>query len=234
MSLPTSIWIRYRVRWDFMTKLCASVPADPAMREAWLKARQPSVRPPMSRSLTEINEEVVATLAEPSEEEQGGLLVFQRVAGACVMRAATIKAHLKDCARFLSSNYVGKIEGEKSFAVRFLNGVYPDPAQYWIPILSQATGHPMLDATGQYDKAVHVMTRMGQRSAIKTIEYLTDARLEFTLLVMHDKKGKPVVSAEDVGIMMQYGGVHGYAGERGDGEGRYQFTIEPLDGKESA
>ncbi len=223
-----SLWTPYRVRWDFLTKLCASVPADPAMREAWLKARQPSVRPPSSRSLTEINEEVVATLAEPLEEELGGLLVFQKVDGTCRMRAATIKAHLKDCARFLSSNYVGKIEGEKSFAVRFLNGVYPDPKTYWVPILSQVTGKPIDEATGRYDKAVHVQTRMGPRSAIKNIEYITDARLEFTLLVMHDKKGKPVVSTEDLGIMLMYGGVHGYAGERGDGEGRYTYTIEEV------
>ena len=230
MSLPT-IWTSHRVRWNFLGKLCASVPADPLMREAWIKARQPAVRPPHSRSLTEINEEVVATLAEP-DEEVGGLLVFQRVDGVCCMRAATIKAHLKDCARFLSSNYVGRIEGEKSFAVRVLNGVYPDPKNYWVPIRSQATGSPCQEATSRYDKAVHVQTRLGPRSAIKTIEYLGEARIEFTLLVMHDKKGKDVVSMDDLGTMMQYGGVHGYAGERGDGEGRYTFTIEPLDGKD--
>lgn len=234
MSLPT-IWTPFKVRWDFLTKLCASVPADPAMREAWLKARQPAVRPPNSRSLTEINEEVIATLAEPEEEEMGGLLVFQRLAsGVCAMRAATIKAHLKDCARFLSSNYVGKIEGEKSFAVRFLNGVYPDPKTYWIPVLSQIDGKPTMEPTGQFDKAVHVQTRMGPRSAIKTIQFIDEARIEFHLLVMHDKKGKLVVSEEDLSTMMQYGGVHGYAGERGDGEGRYTFTIEPIEEKEAA
>lgn len=224
-----SIWSQYRVRWDFVTKLCGSVPADPEMRESWLKARMPSVRPPSSRSLAEINEEVVATLAEPIEEELGGLLVFQRVNGACCMRAGTIKAHLKDCARFLSSNYVGKIEGEKSFAVRFLNGVYPDPRTYWVPIQSQITGAPVSERSGVYDKAVHVMTRMGPRNSIKTIQYIDEARLEFVLLVMHDKKGKDVVSVEDLTTMMQYGGVHGYAGERGDGEGRYLFTIEPIE-----
>lgn len=227
----SSVWTRVKVRWDFLTKLCGSVPADPAMREAWLANRTPSVRPPNSRSLAEINEEVVATLVEPAQEELGGLLTFQRQAGACVVRAATIKAHLKDCARFLSSNYVGKIEGEKSFAVRFLNGVYPDPQTYWIPILSQA-GTVVKEPSGRYDKAVHVMTRMGQRSALKTIEFIEEARLEFYLLVMHDKKGKLVVSEEDLSTMMQYGGVHGYAGERGDGEGRYIFTIESLDGKD--
>ena len=27
---------------------------------------------------------------------------------------------------------------------------------------------------------------------------------------------------------MSYGGVHGYAGERGDGEGKYTFNLEEL------
>lgn len=228
---PTSIWSRFRVRWDFLTKLCGSVPADPAMREAWLANRAPAVRPPNSRSLLEINEEVVATLAEPIEDEAGGLLTFQREAGQCVMRAATIKAHFKDCARFISSNYVGKIQGEKSFAQRVLNGVYLDPACYWIPVLDPR-GAIVMQPQGRYDKAVHVMTRLGQRSAIKTIEFILDARMEFSLLVMHDKSGKLVVSTADLGTMMEYGGVHGYGGERGDGEGRYTFTIECLDGKE--
>lgn len=230
MSL-SSLWKRYTVRWDFITKLCASVPADPEMRQAWLEARQPSVRPPSSRSLAEINEEVVATMAEPTQEEVGGLLVFQRVNGVLCMRAATVKAHLKDCARFISSQYVGKIKGERSFAVRVLNAVYPDPLTYWIPILSQESdGKPVREATGRFDKAVHVATMQGPRSAIKTIEYVEDARLEWTMLVMcaksqGEKAPKPVVSEEDLSILMQYGGVHGYAGERGDGEGRYTFTI---------
>lgn len=234
MSQPITIWHTVKVRWDFLTKLCSSVPADPAMRAAWLEARQPSVRPPSSRSISEINEEVVSTIAEEAEEgeELGGLLVFQRVNGACVMRAATIKAHLKDCARVLSNQYIGKIKGERSFATRILNGVYPDPATYWIPVLRQ-DGLLVREPDGRFDKAVHVKTMQGSRSAIKTMEYIEQGRMEFSLKILLASGNKPSVSVEDLTMLLTYGGVHGYAGERGDGEGRYTFTIESVDGKET-
>lgn len=229
MSQPT-IWTKVRVRWDFVTKLCGSVPADPDLMDLWVKSRAPKVKPPNARSLSEINEEVLTTLAEPTEEELGGLLVFQRVNGVCVMRAATIKAHIKDCARVLSNQYVGRITGERAFSTRVINGVYVDPVTYWIPILHQADGTPASGPDGEFDKAVHVRTPQGNRSAIKTIHFVNDARLEFTLCILTSKGNKPSVSHEDLEVLFQYGGVHGYAGERGDGEGRYLYTLESFEG----
>jgi hypothetical protein len=39
---------------------------------------------------------------------------------------------------------------------------------------------------------------------------------------------KPTVTRHDLERVMSYGGVHGYAGERGDGEGKYTFNLEEL------
>ena len=49
--------------------------------------------------------------------------------------------------------------------------------------------------------------------------------MDFTLLVLTAKGNKPSVAEEDLHTLMEYGGVHGYAGERSDGEGRYRFTL---------
>ena len=94
------MWTEYEVEWTFVTKLCASVPANKNMIEAWLKARQPRVKPPGSKTIDEINEEVVESLREPEQDEQNSLLVFQREGGKCVVRADTVRAHLKDCPNF--------------------------------------------------------------------------------------------------------------------------------------
>ena len=48
--------------------------------------------------------------------------------------------------------------------------------------------------------------------------------MTFTLKVL----GRSV-SETDLHHLFEYGGVHGYAGERGDGEGRYNYTIERVD-----
>ena len=57
-----SLWTIYSVTFNFLNKLCASVPANPDLTKVWLESRQPRVKPPGGRSITEINEEVVSTL----------------------------------------------------------------------------------------------------------------------------------------------------------------------------
>src|SRR5207245_1079807 len=128
---------------------------------------------------------------------------------------------------------------------KIINGVYPDEIQYWIPILHQADGSPFVEPSGLRDKSVHVKSGpKGPVNALKGFEYCVDARMEFKLKVLtpfpartktkRDKEGneveiksvhKPSVTREDLIHLFEYGGVHGYAGERGDGEGKYTFTI---------
>ena len=66
---------------------------------------------------------------EGEADQSFSMLVFQRHAGGLVERYSTVKAHAKDCGRILSSQYIGKIDGEKAFSSRILNGLYLDPAQ---------------------------------------------------------------------------------------------------------
>jgi hypothetical protein len=211
------------VQWTFLTKLCGSVPGSPDLVQKWLESRQPAVRPPGSKSIDEIQEEVFATLAEPVIEAPPSLLVFQRVNGGVAMRAATVKAHAKDCARVLSAQFIGKIKGERSFATRVTNGLYHDERQYWIPIL-RPDGTPVADADDRKDKPIHARGPRGEPiNALKTYEYVEPARMDFTLKVL----GKSV-GPEDLEKLFEYGGTHGYGGERSDGEGRYVAEFAEL------
>jgi hypothetical protein len=231
------LWTRYRVRWDFVTSLCGSVPADPEVVRAWLDSRKPTVQPPGSRSIDEINEEVLGTIVrgEELEEKECNILTFQRHHGVCCMRASTIRAHLKECARKIGAYHVGKIDKERAFATTFVDCVYPDPAVYWVPIL-RPDGTPVTKHDGERDKAIHIWTPQGPRNALKRFEWIEPARMDFTLLVMNaagtrpGKKGEdpvplPSVSEKDLATVMSLGQIKGYAGERSDGEGKYTFTI---------
>lgn len=224
---PKSIWTTYRVRWDFLTKLCGSVPADPEIIEAWVKARAPKVRPAGAKSIDEIQEEVFATIAagEAEDKPEYSVLTFQRnTDGVLCMRSATIRAHLKDCARVVSAQYMPKVKNERAFSTRVINGVYPDESLYWVPIL-RPDGSPIVKPDGEADKAIHVRGPRGEtQNAIKRYEWVEPARLDFRLKVLGDS-----VRREDLEKLMQYGGVHGYAGERGDGEGKYIHTLTEED-----
>jgi len=223
------MWTRYEVEWRFITRLCGSLPADPDLQRKWLESRRPTVRPPDSKSIDEIAAEVQESTEEVVSEEKG-LYVFQRQEGGLVLRMATVRAHIKDCARVLSALYVGKIEREKSFAVKVLNSVYYPPEVYWVAVLGEG-GEQVKGPTATYDKAIHVRTMQGERSALKTMEYVTGAVMRFPLLVLTQPSGKGVISEDDLATVMEYGGTHGYGGERSDGEGRYEFTLTKADEK---
>ena len=218
------MWTKYEVEWRFVTKLCGSLPADPELQKKWAESRKPRVRPPDSKSIEEIVQEVAESTEEVQSEEKG-LYVFQRQEGGLVMRMATVRAHIKDCARVLSSLYIGRIEKEKSFAVKVINSVYYPKEVYWIPIFSAVTKEQVSAPSGQYDKPIHVKTMQGERSALKTFEFVEGAVMRFPLLVLTQPSGRGVISQDDLATVMDYGGTHGYGGERSDGEGRYEFTI---------
>lgn len=216
--MAKSLWTNYHIRWKFITKLCGSTPSDPEIVKKWLEVRQPDVKPPSGKSIDEIQSEVLESLAD--EFVPPSQLVFQRNQGNLVLRAATIRAHMKDCARIISSLYVGKIKGERSFATKVVNGVYHDETQYWIPILNH-DGLPYQQACGTYDKPVHARGPRGEPlNSIKQFEWVQPAMIEFRIKILGDCIRKP-----DLETLFTYGGTHGYGGERSDGEGRYTFEI---------
>src|SRR4029450_833571 len=183
-TLPP-LWTLYRVRWTFLTRLCGQVPGDPELVRKWLESREPRVKPAGALSIEEINEEVVASIerGEGEADQEYAVLVFQRFNGALVMAARTVRAHLKDCARVLSAQYIGRIENERAFSTRVINGVYVEERQYWIPI-RRADGRSLADPDGAFDKPVHVKTPHGPMSALKRISYVEPpSTMEFTLKV---------------------------------------------------
>jgi len=218
-----ALWTRLQVTWEFPGRLCGSVPKDKELIKNWLEARKPDAVPPNARTIEEVQAEVAGTLAnEESDEsiEQRTWLTFQRVDDALVMRGATIRSHFKDCARIVGRMFVGKVQGESGLGWKITNGLYCE--EYWVPIL-RPDGQPALQIDGSMDKTVHAQTRQGPISALKRIDFLTNVRMVFTLKLLCGLK------VSDVETIMAYGSVHGYAGERSDGEGRYTYSIEKLD-----
>jgi len=216
-AVNMQLWTKYPVRLHFTTRLCGSVPGDPELVAAWQAARAPKVKPAGGKSIEEIQQEVIETLAEPTEAEQLSMLVFQRVNDHCVLRASTFRSHIKDCARILSAQFIGKIQGERSFSTRVINGVYLAPDPYWIEIQREGDWSPIGKHDGETDKPIHVRGPRGEPlNALKRYQWIMGATVAFTLLVL----GKSVTKG-DLEHIFAYGGVHGYGGERGDGEGKY-------------
>ena len=209
----------YAVTWTFVNPLCGSVPQDPEIVTKWLESRMPTSKPAEGRDLSEIQEEVLASLSEPDDAREVALLGFQVQGPGLAVRGATIRAHLKDCARQLSRYVVGKVKGESSFAVRVVNTVYVQDE--WVPIM-RPDGQQVAAPDGHIEKPFSAMTPRGPISAFKRFAYVEPTALRFSLRVLGG-----AVTKDDLERIMQYGGLHGYAGERGMGYGRY--VIERLE-----
>lgn len=217
--MDKQLWTAHRVQWSFDGKLCGQTPKNVEMVNSWLMARRPEATPPQARSIPEIQAEVAASMANEEtveEVEQRSWLGFQAQNGQLVMRGATVRAHLKDCARIISKMYVGKVKGESTLGWKIVNGLYVK--EYWVPILRD--GIPVTVPDGYMDKAVHVQTRQGPMNALKRIDFLQGVTMTFTLQLLCGLKHS------DIETIMQYGAIHGYAGERSEAEGRYVYEFE--------
>lgn len=207
----------YRIVWNFEGKIVGSVPLDPSLAHSALEARglQPSKPQPIP-----VDPEPGA--APPSGGNNAPELLrivtgFQVWNGKLVLRAGTIKAHLKDCARQLQ--VAGQVPS-RGFWMLVGNMVNVIP--YWIPLRKGSSF--VTEADGWNEQFTHVLTPAGFRYAYKLSQFVVGASVEFGLLVLRNSR----LGAEDLDRLFIYGGIHGYGGERSLGEGRYTHELEFL------
>jgi len=206
------MWKLANVKMCFAGKLCGSVPLKKEIVSSWLEARMPKEKPEDGKSIEEIKQEVLESIEDIQEKVTLG---FQNNPKGLVVRSGTIKAHLKDCSNQIKDSIKPQI---KAFRSKVANKLYVK--EYWIHL--NRDGNAINEADGEFDQPVHVMTAQGPRNALKTIRYVEQATLEFTLMLLEDKE----ITEEVIEKVFEYGSVHGYGGERGMGEGRYSYEIE--------
>ena len=208
------MWNKYKVTMRFINRVCGSVPQSKELVPIWLKSRMPKKEPDNSRSMDEIEKEVLDSIEESEEKTT---LSFQQNGNGMYVRGGTIKAHLKDCANQIKDAIKPKI---KAFRSKVANKVYID--EYVVHLLKD--GKPVKESDGAFEQPVHVMTMQGPRNALKVINFIENVEMTFTLGILHDKE----ITIDRIREVFEYGSIHGYGGERGMGEGRYGFTIEDM------
>ncbi|MBA7671239.1 hypothetical protein ES703_79393 [subsurface metagenome] len=74
---------------------------------------------------------------------------------------------------------------------------------------------------GSENRVVHAMTRKGPRSSLKTIDFVENAKLNFTLKVLEDG----IIDRDILKAIFEYGGTHGIGQERSQGWGQYTYNL---------
>lgn len=249
-------WSRYKITWIFQTTLFGSLPASEEVLIKWVQQqiKRGRLRPAEGESIEERRDRAVREVAEllPTEEEllEERTLAFKRApwmeilggtspwrwggqngdARVISLWGGNIRSHLKECARTLSSLIMPRATGVKSLAVRFLNGVYV--AENWVPVMRDGEFFSIGDTAEEF--SVHAIDpRTGARlNSLKSVEgILSPSQVVYTLRIMNKlgEKVQPLVTEEELGLVMEYGGTHGYGQERGRGYGRYTFEFEKIE-----
>lgn len=251
-----SLWSKYKIVWTFHTPIFGSMPAKEDVLINWIQQqiKRGRLRSVEGESLEELRDRAAREAAEllPTEKEllEERTLVFERPLWEEVLRGPTpwswasqngdarviaffggnIRAHLKECARTLSSLVMAKAEGTKSLSVRFLNGTYV--AEDWVPVMRDGQFFTKGDLVEQF--SVHAIDpRTGVRlNSLKQCEGISPpSQVTYTLRIINKigKEVRPLVTEEELGLVMEYGGIHGYGQERGRGYGRYTFEFEKIE-----
>jgi len=192
------MWKNIEVKMVFLEKLCGSVPQNKEIVKRWLSVRK----------APEGAEEEVLETVEDSQEKV--TLSFQKDEKGIFLRGGTVKAHLKDC-----SNQIKDVLGVKNLRSKIANKVFVQESRIY---LKRNDSEYIFEVDGEFDQPIHVITGLGPRSALKTIRFLTKPNIEFTLKILEDKE----VDIKIIEKIFEYGSIHGFGGERGMGEGRYE------------
>jgi hypothetical protein len=193
------------VQLQFTTPFASSTPKNPKDIEAMLEARMPSKPPESAMPVPELAEQIAGEV-EATEEVERGYATFKRDDNGLYYEARCIRAHIKDCA-----NQLQGILGIKALKAKVANKVYVEPAKIYLG---------KSEPDGSEVRIIHAMTMKGPRSSLKTIDYVMDAKLNFTLRVLEDG----VIDRDILEAIFEYGGTHGIGQERSQDWGKYELV----------
>jgi len=220
----------FEVTMNFTGRLCGSVPQNPEIVRDWITARAPKTTPEnpvatIDEIVDEVNKSLEVQQEGMSEDEiqkmiEKTTLGFQADGdGNLVVRMGTIKAHLKD-----SANQVKEALGIPAFKSRVANNLYL--LDYFNPIMKN--GDNVTESDDSYEQPVHAFVRskgvVEKINALKVIHYLVKPTITYRFSLQRNG----LVPIGSLVKILEYGGQHGYGGERSLGEGRYTASIKKI------
>jgi len=167
---------KYSIRIEFTKPVVGAIPKHPDIIEAWVKSRheKKGADPKYLRELIEkIKREVQA-----EEEVEKCWTTFKRDEEGIYIEDRNIKAMLREAANVLES-FKGK--GSTARKQTFQHGLFVKPPR----IHFYRDGEIIREPEDTQERAIHVMTAMGPRSALKREDVvLPGAQLQFEIWVV--------------------------------------------------
>ncbi len=237
------MWNEYTLTMDFTARLCGGSPRDAKLLERHVERRTATDpqfqklkeeaaandRPP-PRSVAEVVDERAATI-DPvpdgtTEEMEQRWVGFSKDEQGLFVPGGNVRAHLKDCAGVLTKamklGHVDGLAAMANFHHHLKNAVYIREDRVHI---RDKEGAIVTEASGYRDMTLSPMTAQGPRTCLKRVDYVEDARITCTVLMMEYSQ----VKIAHVRACLDYGEQHGFGQDRSLQFGRYKATLVPVE-----
>jgi len=196
------MWIKFEVETQIRNRIIGGIPKNPEMIKAWLQ----------SRGLGDLEEKTKAELADQLTE--GQWQGFKKDDNGLYIEARQVKAMLKEAANIV--RHVIKFKGP--MRARLAERLFITPNH--ISLTCQ-------EATGSIEKPIHVMTRLGPRTALKRSDYVQRPKLKFTLWLLDDG----MFDRSHLEHLFNYAGEAGLGADRSQGEGQFDLLCLEMMGE---
>lgn len=225
------VWEEWKLRMNFTTPLCGGVPKNQNLIDVWLETRKPSetqfkkiqegIGPDNKtpQSMDEVKKQTEQAIEEAPNVDAMCCGFLKDETGLYV-RGGSIRAHLKEAADVIGQQMrAGVIKPKISnFRSKFVDRCYVREEKVYI---LDENGQPMMEATGDRETTLNVLTRQGPRTCLKKIDYCFPCQLEATVQFLPNTE----ITLEALQACFEYGRVSGFNQDRGLQYGRYDYTL---------
>ncbi len=227
MPINIDLWKRYAVTLSIRNKVTGGIPTNPDLIKGWLQANMPLVA---EEEKAKLAEKTLAELPAAVEDKAEAMWnTFKEDADGIYFEGRNVKSMFKECANILrekliASEKAGKAPDAKEKKSRFTNLKSRLAERLFVEddkIRFVRDGKPLLEVDGDEERAIHVMTAQGPRTALKRCDFVNGpVELSFTIRVMDDG----VVDEDLVRVLLDFAGWNGLGAERSQGSGLFEVS----------
>jgi hypothetical protein len=221
-----NLWKRVVVELELKNRIVGGVPTDPDLIAGWVAANMPSVS---EEEKAKLAEKTVLELGAAAEEKAEGMwTTFKRDSTGVYIEGRQVKAMFKEASNVLREALIkaeskGKDkDAKKETKSRFTNLKSKVAERLFVEdekIYMLRDGKPLPKVDGNEERAIHVMTAQGPRTALKRTDFVNaPATLKFTLRFL----GDGVVDQDLIDTLLEYSSWNGVGADRSQGNGLFE------------
>lgn len=195
--------------------LVGGIPRHPEIVRRWQEAKWPA-SPPDGLTVDDAVAETVAELGSQAMSDDDVSSIWTGFAerdGQLVLEERNVKAMLKESANIVKTMPDAQVRG-KAIPLRskLAERVFVGPK--WIPL-------GVAQPSESIERPIHVMTRLGPRTALKRTDVIRDVKVSCVLSVLDDG----VITEKILRTILDHASRNGLGTDRSQGNGTFGYTI---------